>query len=111
MPEYARLRRGARDTLLTISHHAGLLGLLRQRRMRHRARVLLYHRVVPAGEGAPDYSTAGMVVTPAEFDVQMRFLRRAYTVVPLSHIVDVARGTAPLRPRMAAVTFDDGWRD
>jgi peptidoglycan/xylan/chitin deacetylase (PgdA/CDA1 family) len=111
MPVYASFRRGVRDALLTLSHHAGLLGLLRRRRMRDRALILLYHRVAPAGDGAPDYSTAGMVVTPAEFETQMRFLRRAYQVVPLSRIVDVARGAEPLSPRLAAVTFDDGWRD
>jgi peptidoglycan/xylan/chitin deacetylase (PgdA/CDA1 family) len=111
MPVFASFRRRGRDALLTVAHRAGLLGVLRRRRMRHRALILLYHRVAPAGEGAPDYSTAGMVVTPAEFETQMRFLRRAYDVVPLSRIVDVARGAAPLTPRLAAVTFDDGWRD
>ncbi len=79
--------------------------------MRSRALILLYHRVAPASEGPPDYSTAGMVVTPTEFDVQMRFVARTYAVVPLARIADIARGTAPMTPSLCAVTFDDGWRD
>jgi peptidoglycan/xylan/chitin deacetylase (PgdA/CDA1 family) len=107
----ARLRRAVKNGLLTAGHLTGALAIVRRRRQRQRAVILLYHRVAPPGEGAPDYSTAGMVVTPEEFDAQMRFVSRAYTVVPLSRIVDVARGAAPIAPSLCAITFDDGWRD
>ena len=111
MPQLARVRPAAKHALLAAAHHVGVLGMLRRRRARQQAVILLYHRVAPPGEGPPDYSTAGMVVTPEEFDRQMRFVARAYHVVPLGQIVAAVRRRTAFEPGLCAVTFDDGWRD
>lgn len=107
---HEHVRRTGKLLALGAAHYTGMLGWLRKRAMQNRALILMYHRVTPRGTGVPDYSPNGIAVTPDEFDMQMRFLREHYQVVPLSRIVTALRGGA-FAPGMAAVTFDDGWRD
>lgn len=108
---HEHLRRSAKLFLAGTAHYAGLLGWIRRVYMKDQALILMYHRVSPQGQGVPDYSPNGITVTPAEFEMQMRFLRKHYDVVPLSHIVEAVRGERAFTPNMCAVTFDDGWQD
>lgn len=70
-----------------------------------RAHVLMYHRVADE----PDY--LGLSVAPAIFARQLVALRRRATVVPLGDLVARLADGAPLDRDLAAVTFDDGYRD
>lgn len=63
--------------------------------------VLYYHRVGPFAPGAE----RKMNVEPGRFREQMKHLARRYRVVPLDDILAGATG------KIAAVTFDDGYRD
>jgi len=87
-------------------------GLLLYRLRLHRAvmwlgrrhpKVLLYHACEPV-EGPATYGLASNT-PPARFAADLDFLRRHYTVVPLSALES---GRAPRRA--AAITFDDGYR-
>jgi peptidoglycan/xylan/chitin deacetylase (PgdA/CDA1 family) len=108
---HEHLRRTAKLLIVGGLHYSGLLGLVRRKHMQDNALILMYHRVFPSGAGVPDYSPNGMAVTPGEFAMQMRFLRRHYDVVPLSQVVAAVRGEQAFPKNMCAVTFDDGWRD
>ena len=108
---HEHLRRTAKLLLTGTAHYTGLLGSIRRVYMKDQALILMYHRVSPKGKGVPDYSPNGISVTPAEFEMQMRFLREHYDIVPLSHIVSAVRGERAFTPNMCAVTFDDGWHD
>ena len=75
-----------------------------------RVPILMYHQV-----GRPLHPSMSRAdcVSPREFEVQMRALRRSgYRVLPLSSVVRLleAPGSKDLR-RCAALTFDDGLRD
>jgi peptidoglycan/xylan/chitin deacetylase (PgdA/CDA1 family) len=74
--------------------------------------VLMYHRVIPQGSMSAA-AQPGMVVEPETLAMHLQYLRRHFTVVPLSFL-------APARNRAAqasagkplcVLTFDDGWRD
>lgn len=108
---HEHLRRTVKLLLVGSAHYTGLLAWARSAQMKNQALILMYHRVSPRGVGVPDYSPNGMTVTPAEFEMQMRFLRRHYDVLPLSQIIAAVRGERPFTPNMCAVTFDDGWQD
>src|SRR2546430_8289701 len=91
-------------------HHSGLLALARLARSRVRALVLRYHALT---DGPSDvlYAAPSICVPVEAFRLQMAFVRRAYTVVPLDELVAaVARG-GKLPPRALAITFDDGYAD
>lgn len=108
---HEHLRRTLKLFLVGGAHYTGLLAWARRAQMKDQALILMYHRVSPRGQGVPDYSPNGITVTPAEFEMQLRFLRRHYDVQPLAHIVAAVRGERAFTPNMCAVTFDDGWQD
>jgi peptidoglycan/xylan/chitin deacetylase (PgdA/CDA1 family) len=52
-----------------------------------------------------------MFVTPATFRRHLRWLERAFHVLPLAEIVERIGEGRSLPLRACAITFDDGWRD
>lgn len=73
--------------------------------------VLMYHRVLPAGDERLQTEQPGMWVRPETFRMHVRTLKQHFEVVRLSDwLARAARGDE-LPPRACAITFDDGWRD
>jgi peptidoglycan/xylan/chitin deacetylase (PgdA/CDA1 family) len=100
-----------RDASKVAAHHLGVLAVLRRLRRRERGIILRYHAVASDDEPAPTYAGPEITIPRALFAAQMRFLRRAYTPVPLATIVDaVGRGEAPPAGTVA-ITLDDGYAD
>ncbi len=81
-------------------------------RLRGKAAILTYHRVVSRKEPDVEYIQPGMYVTAETFSMQMRFLRKHFAVVPF---VELLRLWSDQRwdaeRRYCVVTFDDGWLD
>jgi len=103
-----RLRAMVRRAVAFSLYYSGLLWLHARYKLRGRAVVLMYHRVLPPD--ADSCSTDGIVVTPATFARHMAFLSRHFR--PLSSgqfraCLDAGR----LPDRACLVTFDDGWAD
>ena len=93
-----------------LLHHGGLLRLARLLRQRTRALVLRYHAITPSAHDV-NYATPSICLSVEAFRVQMRFLKRAYRVVPLDDLVRAIAHGGKLPPRAVAVTFDDGYSD
>jgi len=74
--------------------------------------ILMYHRVVHAGEmeGIPE---PGMFVEPETFEWHLSILEELFTVVPLRVIAtdEVLRRSGSDGRPVCVLTFDDGWRD
>jgi L-malate glycosyltransferase len=68
--------------------------------------ILTFHRVRPAGVPADEFDTCPSVDADQFRDI-LRFVKARYRVMPLR---DLCRDRVSSEP-MAAVTFDDGWRD
>ncbi|MFH1134713.1 MAG: polysaccharide deacetylase family protein [Pseudomonadota bacterium] len=109
-----RLKKILKLTWAGLTRAAGLdRAWLRAGRLLHGtygAPILLYHRVLP-----PDhqdvFSSPHIMVSAPDFEKQMAFLAEHYQVLPLEELAGrLARGRLP-HPRLAAVTFDDGWED
>jgi peptidoglycan/xylan/chitin deacetylase (PgdA/CDA1 family) len=81
------------------------LSLLSPGGRRGRLSVLIFHRVLPEPDPlCPDLPDAG------EFEVQMRWVRTWFNVLPLARAIDLLyAGRIP--PRALAITFDDGYAD
>ncbi len=100
-----------RSASKVAAHHLGVLAVLRRLRRRERSLVLRYHAVAPDDAPSPPYAGPDITIPRGLFAAQMRFLRRAYTPVPLATIVEaIARGEAPPAGTVA-VTLDDGYAD
>ena len=89
--------------------HSGVLALARLAR-RGRALVLRYHAITEDPREVL-YATPDICLPVAAFRLQMAFVKRAYSVVPLERLVDGVAGRATLPPRALAITFDDGYAD
>ena len=70
---------------------------------KNKVSTLLFHRVHPVRDVMWD------PIDPARFEFILRFLKKKYTVLPLLEILDST--PAYTKKPLAAVTFDDGYRD
>jgi peptidoglycan/xylan/chitin deacetylase (PgdA/CDA1 family) len=69
--------------------------------------ILLYHRVAAAPDGL---ERPTMNVAPDRFAAQLEHLLAAgHTFLPVGAVVERARAGRPLPPRLAVLTFDDGY--
>lgn len=103
------MKRIARACLAGGCRAAALLSLA-ERSVRGRLVILCYHRVLPADRKAT-YPLPGLVVTPESFRRQCLALRRHYEVLPLHQAVRAVHAGSFDRRPLAAITFDDGYRD
>src|SRR6201999_329515 len=88
-------------------YYSGALWLYAAVKLRGKAVVLMYHRVLPSG--ADSFSHAGIVVTPQTFERHMRFFARHFRLLDLAGFRKELDGG--FGPRACLVTFDDGWQD
>lgn len=80
----------------------------RARETTERIPVLMYHRVADCG---PE-SLARYRISPAQFEEQLRALRRhGYHPIGSDELLGAARLQEPLRGRPIMITFDDGYQD
>jgi peptidoglycan/xylan/chitin deacetylase (PgdA/CDA1 family) len=103
-------KRMLKGAIVAFAYRTGLLRLYLRRKLRGRAVVLTYHRVLPRERSAESFSTDVIVVTPETFRRQMQLLRRLFTPLSADQFAQaLAAGRMP--PGACLVTFDDGWYD
>jgi peptidoglycan/xylan/chitin deacetylase (PgdA/CDA1 family) len=93
-----------------VLHHSGLLGLARLARARARGVVLRYHAITETADPVV-YAAPDICMSADAFRMQMAFVKRAYTVLPLDALVDAVVRGGKLPARALAITFDDGYAD
>ena len=76
------------------------------RRVQNAAVIFCYHNVVPVESRAA--GEPGLHVRADDFERQVRWLTKRYTILPLSELVSRISTGRTLR-RLGAITFDDGY--
>jgi peptidoglycan/xylan/chitin deacetylase (PgdA/CDA1 family) len=102
-----RLRMLAR----TLAYRSGLLGLYHRTRNRRQLTVVMFHRVLEAGDPRRAGADPEWTMDAATFRACLRFFRRHYHVLTPAQALAALRGEAALPPASLLITFDDGWRD
>jgi len=94
-----------------LLYATGFLRLMLKVRLKGRAVVLMYHRVIAAADLDRTFSHDGIIVEAESFEKQLRALRRHFRVVSLAEFRDHMETGRPFADRTCLVTFDDGWAD
>lgn len=101
----------ARLVLAYALYYTGVLHVLKRRRLRGRAVVLMYHRVLTAAERAHSFSSDAIVVEPDTFARQLAWLRRHFVLLTPEQFAERLREGRAFADASCLVTFDDGWTD
>ncbi|MCP9452153.1 MAG: polysaccharide deacetylase family protein [Nitrospira sp.] len=89
----------------------GLLQLWLRIKLRRKAVVLMYHRVLTEEEMKVTGSHPAIVVTRETFAMQMETLHKRFHVITIDEFVERMERKMPFENSSCLVTFDDGWRD
>lgn len=101
-----RIKRSAAALL----HLSGFLRL-RMRRLRGKAVVFMYHRVLPKADMDTSFSHPSIVVTPETFARHLDVIQRYFRPMTLSDFLEHLESKRPFPPGACLITFDDGWDD
>jgi peptidoglycan/xylan/chitin deacetylase (PgdA/CDA1 family) len=88
----------------------GLFSALEHYRLRNKAFVLMYHRVLTPDKKNALYVQPGMYVTDSSFERQISFLKKKYRIFSLEELIGKINRHENVGG-CCAITFDDGWRD
>ncbi len=102
-------KRVLRSCLTTTCRATGTIARA-EARMHGQLVVLCYHRVLPSHRKAA-YFLPDLVVTPEAFRQHCAALRKHYTVKTLHDACNTLRTGQATKKPLAAITFDDGYRD
>ena len=74
-------------------------------------RIFLYHGVHPWVPGYGIFNYRKKFVTPELFRQELLWIKRQFSVIPLSHLIERSNHDSRIPPRAAAITFDDGYEN
>ena len=93
-----------------FANHLGMLDsyrFLRACLVKSQAAILMYHRVVPQR----DIWFFPYSITVSDFENQLIYLIKQYTILSLDELVDHIYEQKPLPKKAVVITFDDGYED
>jgi len=92
-------------------YYSGVLYLLCRIRLRGRAVVLTYHRVIADDKLALSHSSPGIIVHKDVFEQHFTVIKRYLKPLSIEQFQEYFSARKPLPNRSCLLTFDDGWLD
>jgi peptidoglycan/xylan/chitin deacetylase (PgdA/CDA1 family) len=89
----------------------GLTQQYLKRKVKQKAIVLAYHRIVPKSMLDPTNQIPGMYVSEESFEMHMEWLKKNFDIVKLEDIIHKIKNKREWEKPQCAITFDDGWKD
>lgn len=106
-----RVKHTLKAIVAQVLYALGLLQLWQHWTLRHRAVVLMYHRVLNEDERSRTGSHPGIVVSRETFARQMEVLAERFTVLSVDQFASHLANGQPFPNSSCLITFDDGWLD
>jgi len=94
-----------------ILYYAGILNVYKKIKLRNKAVVLMYHRVLPHEIKTRSFSHDGIIVDKTTFEKHIHFLKSNFKVLSLKEFRLGIENKTPFKSCSCLITFDDGWRD
>lgn len=108
----ADIRASIKNLLARWVYNSGLFSTYLRNVGEGRSLTLMYHRIIPRSK-AGTFLQPGMYVEPETFDLHLRFLKKHFSMQPVSALYPAV--TASARGQQGkpecALSFDDGWAD
>jgi peptidoglycan/xylan/chitin deacetylase (PgdA/CDA1 family) len=80
-------------------------------KVKQKAIILAYHRVVPKSMLDPTIQMPGMYVSEESFEMHMEWIKNNFDIVKLEDIIHQIQNKREWVKPQCAITFDDGWKD
>jgi peptidoglycan/xylan/chitin deacetylase (PgdA/CDA1 family) len=106
-----RLKYIAKHGITYLLYYSGILFFVKHISLRNKAVVLTYHRILPYELRDLSFSHSAIMVEPENFDRQLAFIKRNFTVVNSSTLAAAFETNQALPDAACLITFDDGWQD
>lgn len=106
-----RIKQIIKLALSFLLYYSGIVSLCRSLKMKNKAVILMYHRVVDTLNAQIDYSPNGMIVDKRTFSRHMEYLIENYNVISLDELLGLLKKEDELPSNLCVITFDDGWKD
>ena len=97
--------------LSRILYASGLTRLMFTKYKSKRSFILMYHRIISDRSTPIVYPHSGMVVEEKTFNIQMKYLKKNFKVLPLGDLVNSLKDERENGRIKCSITFDDGWKD
>lgn len=114
-PRWTKILRFIKDTIkrsiALALYSSGILWWLVHRRLKGKAVVLMYHRVLPQDDVNLSFSHPGMIVTPESFERHLDLLQHRFRPLSLVEFANHMENRRPFPKGACLITFDDGWVD
>ena len=104
-------KRSLRVFIAHFLYYTGVLNLLLNRKLKNKAVVLMYHKVLDKEEISSSYSQNGIIVSKESFETQIKYLKKNFNIISLNSTIQSLKNKTSLPSRSCLVTFDDGWKD
>ena len=111
IPIIQTAKRFLRNFIAHLLYYTGILNLLLNKRLKNKAVVLMYHRVLDKEDIASSYSQTGIIVSKKTFSSQMQYFQKHFNAISLIETIQNLKFKTHFRSRSCLVTFDDGWKD
>lgn len=94
-----------------LLYYTGLLSLYGSFKLKEKAVVLMYHRVLPADLIKKSNSNKGIIVKQNIFEKQIKFLKKKFQIIDLENFELFLNVEQKYSKPVCLLTFDDGWGD
>lgn len=92
-------------------YYTGILFVIKNYKLKNKAVVLTYHRVLPDDIFENSFSNPGIVVKPETFARNLEFLKKHFNVISSVDIKSTLQAPSKNNANTCIITFDDGWID
>jgi len=106
-----KIKQLIKSTISFLLYYSGFMHFLRKVKLKDKAFVLMYHRVLPDSMLEKTYSSDGIVLRDKSFDKQLSFIKNNFKVVDIEEFLLFLNGETNYSKPVCLITFDDGWFD
>jgi peptidoglycan/xylan/chitin deacetylase (PgdA/CDA1 family) len=105
------IKTAIKNTIAYLLYYSGLLSLIKNNKLQHKACVLAYHRILPESMLSKINSASGIITDSDLFRRHLSWLKEEFHIIAIEEMRDALQGNKPMLSNSCLVTFDDGWQD